>query len=62
LTETRLHEWRTGFDATSETSTLKNIHASIRVFSGVFQAIREFLEVRQLNRLVFASKEEALLG
>jgi hypothetical protein len=60
FTETGLHEWRAEFDATSEASTLKNIHASIRVFSGVFQAFREFLEVRQPNKLVFASKDEAL--
>jgi hypothetical protein len=60
FTETGIHEWRVGFDATSEASTLKNIHASIRVFSGVFQGVREFLEVRQPERLLFASKEEAL--
>jgi hypothetical protein len=45
---------------TSKASASENIHASIRVFSGVFQAVREFLEVRQPERLVFASKEEAL--
>jgi hypothetical protein len=28
--------------------------------SGVFQAVREFLEVRQPERLAFAAKEEAL--
>lgn len=57
---TRLNEWRVGFEAFSNASASENIHASIRVFSGVFQAVREFLEVRQPDKLVFASKEEAL--
>ncbi len=45
---------------TSKASVSDSIHASIRIFSGVFQAVREFLEVRQPDRLVFASKEESL--
>jgi hypothetical protein len=60
FTETGKGEWRVAFDVTSKASASENIHASIRVFSGVFQAVREFLEVRQPERLVFASKEEAL--
>ena len=52
--------WRAGFDVKSKATASENIHSSIRVFSGVFQAVREFLEVRQPDRLVFASKEEAL--
>ena len=58
--ETSVNEWRVGFEAFSNASTSENIHASIRIFSGVFQAVREFLEVRQPQELVFASKEEAL--
>jgi hypothetical protein len=58
--ETAKNEWRVGFEVTSNASASENIHASIRIFSGVFQAVREFLEVRQPERLVFASKEEAL--
>lgn len=60
FTETGRSEWRVGFDVTSKASATENIHASIRIFSGLFQAVREFLEVRQPQRLVFASKEEAL--
>jgi hypothetical protein len=60
FTETAKNEWRVGFDVTSTASASENIHAAIRIFSGVFQAVREFLEVRQPQRLVFASKEEAL--
>jgi hypothetical protein len=58
--ETQKNEWRVGFEAFSNASASENIHSSIRIFSGVFQAVREFLEVRQPERLVFASKEEAL--
>ena len=58
--ETRKNEWRVGFEATSNATASEAIHASIRVFSGVFQAVRELLEVRQPERLVFASKEEVL--
>jgi hypothetical protein len=60
FTETSTNEWRIGFEVTSNASASENIHASIRIFSGVFQAVCEFLEVRQPERLVFASKEEAL--
>jgi hypothetical protein len=60
FTETRKDHWRVGFDVASRASASENIHASIRIFSGVFQAVRESLEVRQPERLVFASKEEAL--
>ena len=60
FTETVKNEWRVGFDVNSKSSPSDSIHASIRVLSGVFQSVREFLEVRQPGRLVFASKEEAL--
>jgi hypothetical protein len=58
--ETGKNEWRVGFEAFSNASASENIYFSIRVFSGVFQAVREFLEVRQPEKLVFASKVEAL--
>jgi hypothetical protein len=60
FTETQKNEWRVGFDVNSKATASENIHASIRIFSGVFQAVREFLEVRQPEKLVFTSKEEAL--
>ncbi len=54
-------EWQVGFatapDFVSGTAALIS---SVRVLSGVFQAVHEFLEVRQPARLVFASKQEAL--
>lgn len=60
FTETAKHEWRVGFEVASQASASENIYASIRILSGVFQAVREFLEVRQPERLVFAAKVEAL--
>lgn len=60
FTETSRNQWRVGFDVSSRASASESIHNSIRVLSGVFQSVCEFLEVRQPERLVFASKEEAL--
>ena len=54
-------EWHVGFDVAPDSAPLNaGVQNSIRIFSGVFQAVREFLEVRQPVRLVFASKQEAL--
>ena len=55
------NEWQVGFDVSPDSKSVTiAVHGSIRIFSGVFQAVREFLEVLQPVRLVFASKEEAL--
>ena len=54
-------EWQVGFEVVTGRQTGNEvIHSSIRIFSGVFQSVREFLEVRQPMRLVFTSKEESL--
>ena len=54
-------EWQVGFIISPELQSANAVaQSSIRIFSGVFQAVREFLEVRQPMRLVFASKNEAL--
>ncbi len=54
-------EWQVGFTVAPEVQAANAImQSSVRIFSGVFQAVKEFLEVRQPSRLVFASKEEAL--
>jgi hypothetical protein len=61
FTETRAGEWRVGFEVAKSTqSTSDLVRSSIRIFSGVFQAVEEFLTIRQPERLVFASKEEGL--
>jgi hypothetical protein len=49
-------EWQVGFDSDQKTTPA----SAIRVFSGVFQSVREFLEVRQPMALVFASKAQEL--
>ena len=54
-------EWQVGFDVAPDSAPLNaGVQNSVRIFSGVFQAVRELLEVRQPVRLVFASKQEAL--
>ena len=54
-------EWQVGFTVSPETQSATAVaQSSIRIFGGVFQAVRDFLEVRQPVRLVFASKNESL--
>ena len=51
--------WNISFDV--ERGELRQaVHLSFHIFNGVFQAVREFLEVRQPELLVFATKREAL--
>jgi hypothetical protein len=53
--------WRVGFEVEkSAKSSTQMINNSVRILSGVFFAVREFLEVRQPERLIFASKNELL--
>jgi hypothetical protein len=49
-------EWRVGFKSDRNPT----LAAAIRVFSGVFQAVRGFLEVRQPMTLLFASEAQDL--
>jgi hypothetical protein len=49
-------EWQVGF----ESDRNPTLAAAIRVFSGVFRSVREFLEVRQPMTLVFASNAQDL--
>ena len=37
-------------------------HLAFRIFNGVFQAVRDFIETRQPNIVVFISKDEDLAG
>jgi hypothetical protein len=53
--------WRGSFEVeTSGKSTTQIVRNSMRILSGVFFAVREFLEVRQPERLAFAAKDESL--
>ncbi len=56
FTATCPNEWRVGFEVTSKTT----VPESIRILGGVFQAVHEFLEIRQPERLVFAAKAESM--
>jgi hypothetical protein len=37
-------------------------YSAFAIFNGVFQAVREFVEVRQPDALVFATKRDELAG
>jgi hypothetical protein len=51
--------WNVSFDV--ERGELRQaVHLSFHIFNGVFQAVREFLEVRHPELVVFATKREAL--
>jgi hypothetical protein len=54
-------QWRVGFEiAKSSQSSSDLVRSSIAIFSGVFEAVEEFLTIRQPERLVLTSKEEGL--
>jgi hypothetical protein len=53
------NEWRVGFNVDQPVKS-EAFNSAIRILSGVFQGVKEFLEVRQPDRLVFASKEDSL--
>jgi len=39
-----------------------NCHLAFRIFNGVFQSVREFIETRQPDSIVFISKDDDLAG
>jgi hypothetical protein len=54
-------DWRVGFEVIPERQSANEImETSMRILGGVFHVVREFLEVRQPMRVVFASKSESL--
>jgi hypothetical protein len=64
FTKVSAEEWQVAFDVKPQESTNlylpKGLGNSLRILGGVFQSVREFLEVRQPMKLVFASKDDAL--
>jgi hypothetical protein len=53
--------WRASFEVEDCSKTPTEIgRNSVFILSGVFHAVREFLELRQPERLTFASKDESL--
>jgi hypothetical protein len=57
---TEENEWRVGFTVGIPIQP-EAFNSAVRILSGVFQSVKEFLEVRQPERLVFASKEDSLV-
>ena len=53
------HAWHASFKVKSD-SAYDTISLAFHVFSGVFQAVREFLAVREPEALVFATDREEL--
>lgn len=51
--------WRVSFDV-KPGEVVQAVHSAFHIFNGVFQAVREFLEVRQPELVVFATKRNAL--
>jgi hypothetical protein len=53
--------WQVNSDYRSNQSLVtQHVHDSVRILGGAFQAVHEFLEVRQPRSLVFAGEHEAL--
>jgi hypothetical protein len=54
--------WHVGFNTHRGQADDRNYSLAFRIFNGVFQAVREFLETRQPERIVFIAKDEDLAG
>ena len=55
--------WHVGFNTVrGETSDRTNMTLAFRIFNGVFQAIREFIETREPELMVIVAKDEDLAG
>jgi hypothetical protein len=51
--------WHVSFDV-EKGENIEVAHSAFAIFNGVFQAVEEFIEVRQPEMLVFATKREEL--
>ena len=62
FTEAKDGEWhvRVDVEGAKDNSTMNFLSDFIRTSSGVFQAIREFLEVRQPEQLIFGKQDRDL--
>jgi len=55
--------WHVLFEVNKrQTSDTELAHSAFSIFNGVFQAVREFEEVREPDVLVFATKRDELAG
>jgi len=53
--------WHVVFEVDQSDST-SVVHSSFEIFNGVFQAVEEFIHVREPETLVFATKRDKLAG
>lgn len=53
--------WHVVFEVDQGDSTAA-VHSSFEIFNGVFQAVEEFIEVREPDTVVFATKRDKLAG
>jgi hypothetical protein len=53
--------WHVVFEVDQSDSTAA-VHSSFEIFNGVFQAVEEFIEVREPETVVFATKRDKLAG
>lgn len=53
--------WHVVFEVDQNDSTTA-VHSSFEIFNGVFQAVEEFIEVREPETMVFATKRDKLAG
>ena len=53
--------WHVVFEVEKGDST-EAVHSAFAIFNGIFQAVGEFIEVREPETLVFATKRDELAG
>lgn len=53
--------WHVIFEVDQSDSTAA-VHAAFEIFNGVFQAVEEFIDVREPETVVFATKRDKLAG
>lgn len=53
--------WYVAFEV-RRTDTTEAVHSAFAIFNGVFQAVREFIGVREPEILIFATKRDELAG
>ena len=56
-----LQAWHIAFEVDKGEKT-EAVYSAFSIFNGVFQAVEEFIEVRQPETLVFATKRDELAG
>jgi hypothetical protein len=53
--------WHVVFEV-DQSNVTAAVHSAFEIFNGVFQAVEEFLDVREPHEVVFATKRDKLAG